>query len=134
MSSSTAFRHRHLAAFSGLFVQVLRLCQETGLVKLGLVAIEGTKIKANTSRHKAMSYGRMERRATDHQEQVDRLLAEPDATDAAEDRIHGHGKRGAGRQRFSFRGIKNVTQEWELVCLTHNLRKLFRHSWLLQSV
>ena len=53
------FRRRHLKALSGLFVQVLRLCQSAGLVKLGHVAVDGTKLKANASRHKAMSYGRM---------------------------------------------------------------------------
>jgi len=89
-----AFRRRHLEAFSGLFVQVLRLCQEAGLVKLGHVALDGTKVKANASKHKAMSYGRMERKATDHQEQVDRLLAEAEATDVAEDEMYGQGKRG----------------------------------------
>ncbi len=90
----SAFRRRHLEAFSGLFVQVLRLCREAGLVKLGHVALDGTKIKANASKHKAMSYGRMERKATEHQEQVDRLLAEAEAVDTAEDKLHGHGKRG----------------------------------------
>ena len=53
------FRKRHGAALQGLFVQVLRLCGEAGLVKLGHVALDGTKIKANASKHKAMSYGRM---------------------------------------------------------------------------
>src|SRR6195952_5581510 len=53
------FRKRHLVALSDLFVQVLRLCQSAGLVKLGHVAVDGTKLKANASRHKAMSYGRM---------------------------------------------------------------------------
>src|ERR1035438_5631334 len=54
-----AFRKRHLEALAGLFVQALRLCQKAGLVKLGHVAIDGTKIKANASKHKAMSYERM---------------------------------------------------------------------------
>ena len=53
------FRKRHLKALSALFVQVLRLCQKAGLVKLGHVALDGTKVKANASKHKAMSYGRM---------------------------------------------------------------------------
>jgi transposase len=55
------FRKRHLKALSGLFVQVLKLCAEAGLVKLGHVALDGTKIKANASRHKAMSYARMQK-------------------------------------------------------------------------
>ena len=53
------FRKRHLTALSGLFVQMLRLCERTGLVKFGHVAVDGTKLKANASRHKAMSYQRM---------------------------------------------------------------------------
>ncbi|MBV8916058.1 MAG: transposase, partial [Acetobacteraceae bacterium] len=53
------FRKRHLQALSGLFVQVLRLCRAAGLVKLGHVAVDGTKLRANASKHKAMSYGRM---------------------------------------------------------------------------
>jgi transposase len=53
------FRRRHLAALSALFTQVLRLCRQAGLVKLGHVALDGTKLKANASKHKAMSYGRM---------------------------------------------------------------------------
>src|ERR1700692_2285309 len=53
------FRRRHLKALSDLFIQVLKLCQSAGLVKLGHVAVDGTKLKANASRHKAMSYGRM---------------------------------------------------------------------------
>src|SRR3954453_23003465 len=53
------FRRRHLKALAGLFVQVLALCRAAGLVKLGHVALDGTKVKANASRHKAMSYARM---------------------------------------------------------------------------
>jgi len=53
------FRKRHLAALSDLFVQVLRLCRAVGLVQFAHVAVDGTKVKANASRHEAMSYGRM---------------------------------------------------------------------------
>ena len=56
-----AFRQRHLPALQGLFVQVLDLCQRAGLVKLGHVALDGTKVQANASKHKAMSYGRMQK-------------------------------------------------------------------------
>ena len=55
------FRNRHLAELRELFVQVLQLCQKAGLVKLGHVALDGTKVKANASKHKAMSYGRMKK-------------------------------------------------------------------------
>ena len=57
--SIAAFRQRHLPALAGLFVQGLRLCQAAGLVKLGHVALDGTKVQANASKHKAMSYARM---------------------------------------------------------------------------
>ena len=53
------FRRRHLKALGDLFVQVLKLCRAAGLVKLGHVALDGTKMQANASLHKAMSYGRM---------------------------------------------------------------------------
>ena len=56
------FRRRHLKALSGLFVQVLRLAERAGLVKLGHVALDGTKVKANASKHKAMSYAHMKKR------------------------------------------------------------------------
>lgn len=56
------FRKRHLKEFTSLFVQVLKLCREAGLVKLGTIAVDGTKVKANASLHKAMSYGRMKKR------------------------------------------------------------------------
>jgi len=88
------FRKRHLAALSRIFLQVLRLCEKAGLVKLGHVALDGTKIKANASKHKAMSYERMEQRAKKLQEEVERLLAEAETTDAAEDVRYGRGKRG----------------------------------------
>ena len=56
-----AFRARHLEAMEGLFQQVLTICAQAGMAKLGYVAVDGTKIKANASKHKAMSYGRMKR-------------------------------------------------------------------------
>lgn len=88
------FRRRHLSALSGLFVQVLRLCQKAGLVKLGHVALDGTKFAANASKHKAMSYGRMERKAAELEGEIASLLAEAEATDAEEDERYGAGRRG----------------------------------------
>jgi len=88
------FRRRHLVALSRIFLQVLRLCERAGLVKLGHVALDGTKVKANASKHKAMSYERMEKKAKELQEEVERLLAEAEATDKAEDVRYGRGKRG----------------------------------------
>ena len=65
------FRRRHLQALAALFVQVLRLAEKAGLVKLGHVALDGTKIKANASRHKAMSYERMKKREAELKAEVD---------------------------------------------------------------
>jgi len=79
---------------AGLFVQVLQLCQKAGLVKLGHVAIDGTKMRANASKHKAMSYGRMEEAMKKLDEQIDRLLEEAAALDAEEDKRYGKGQRG----------------------------------------
>lgn len=88
------FRKRHLKAFEELFVQVLRLCQQAGLVKLGHVALDGTKIKANASRHKAMSYGRMKEEEQRLRKEIRALLAQAEAADAAEDAEHGRDRRG----------------------------------------
>ena len=88
------FRKEHLANLSELFVQVLRLCQQAGLVKLGHVALDGTKIKANASQHKAMSYGRMEEAEKKLQAEVEALLAEAARLDAEEDGKYGKGRRG----------------------------------------
>ena len=83
------FRRRHLEALSRLFVQVLRLCEKAGLVRLGHVALDGTKMRANASKHKAMSYGRMEEKIGELEAQVKELLAEAEAVDQAEDAQYG---------------------------------------------
>ena len=93
-SVMAAFRQDHLANLSQLFVQVLRLCQQAGLVKLGHVALDGTKIKANASKHKAMSYERMGEAEKKLAEEVEALLAEAARVDAEEDGKYGKGKRG----------------------------------------
>jgi transposase len=89
------FRRRHLKALGALFTQILHLCETAGLVKLGHVALDGTKIKANASKHKAMSYERMEKRAAELEAEVARWLAVAEATDAAEDKLYGADKTGA---------------------------------------
>ncbi len=89
-----AFRARHLSALAALFVQALRLCEKAGLVKLGHVAIDGTKIKANASKHKAMSYARMTETEARLQQEVEALLRRAAEVDAAEDAQYGPGERG----------------------------------------
>jgi transposase len=88
-SSVSEFRRRHLGALAALFVQVLVLCREAGLVKLGHVALDGTKVKANASKHKAMSYGRMCKTEKELEREVARLLAEAERIDAQEDARYG---------------------------------------------
>ena len=88
------FRKRHLKALGELFLQVLKLCETAGLVKLGHVALDGTKIKANASKHKAMSYERMKKRAAELKAEVACMLAAAEAADVQEDEIFGKDKRG----------------------------------------
>ena len=92
--SICVFRKRHLKALSGLFVQVLELCREAGLVKLGHVALDGTKVRANASKHKAMSYGRMKRREAELEREVREFLELAEAVDTEEDARYGKGVRG----------------------------------------
>lgn len=88
------FRKRHLPEISRLFLQILDICKEVGLVKLGHVALDGTKIKANASKHKSMSYGRMKTKEKDLTEEVERLLEEAEQIDEREDARYGKGVRG----------------------------------------
>src|SRR6185312_10390337 len=87
------FRRRHLEALAGLFVQVLKLCQKAKLVELGHVALDGTKMKANASKHKAMSYGRMKKTERELAAEVDAWLKAAEAADAEDDAALGD-KRG----------------------------------------
>ena len=88
------FRRRHLDALAGLFVQVLRLCQAMGLVKLGNVSLDGTKLKGNASKHKAMSYKRMLEEEERLREKILALLAAAQQADAEEEAKLGPGQRG----------------------------------------
>ncbi len=88
------FRRIHLARVEGLFVDVLKLCALAGLTRVGTIALDGTKIKANASRHKAMSYDRMKEEEKRLKEEIAGLLAEAEATDAAEDDVHGRDRSG----------------------------------------
>ena len=89
-----AFRQQHLETLAGLFTEALQLCQKAGLVKLGHVAIDGSKLQANASKHKAMSYGRMAETEQRLQAEVEAMLRRAQETDAAEDERYGKGKRG----------------------------------------
>ena len=93
-ASIADFRRRHLPALAGLFVQVLALCRKAGMVKLGHVALDGTKVKANASKHKAMSYARLCKTEEELAREVARLLGEAERTDAEEDRTYGTDRRG----------------------------------------
>src|SRR2546428_6112320 len=93
-ASIAAFRQRHLPALAGLFVQVLELCQAAGMVTLGHVALDGTKIKANASKHKAMSYARMEETERRLEQEGRRLMDEAERGGAAQDAEFGRGPPG----------------------------------------
>ena len=104
------FRRRHLAALSDLFVQVLKLCQSAGLVQLGHVALDGTKIAANASKHKAMSYGRMKKAEAELKAEVDAWLATAEAADAEED-----ARLGAARGDEMPEWVKDKTRRLEKI-------------------
>src|SRR5215217_7879367 len=88
------FRKTHLARLETLFVEVLKLCALAGLVKVGTIALDGTKVKANASRHKAMSYDRMQEEQKRLKEEIAGMLAEAQAADDAEDARHGPDRHG----------------------------------------
>jgi transposase len=88
------FRKTHLARLEALFVEVLKLCALAGLVKVGTIALDGTKVKANASRHKAMSYDRMQEEQKRLTEEIAGMLAEAQAADDAEDARHGPDRHG----------------------------------------
>jgi transposase len=88
------FRRTHLDRIEALFVEVLKLCALAGLAKVGTIALDGTKIKANASRHKAMSYDRMPQEEARLKEEIAKLLAEAESADATEDAAHGPDRRG----------------------------------------
>jgi transposase len=88
------FRKTHLARLEALFVEVLKLCALAGLVKVGTIALDGTKVKANASRHKAMSYDRMQEEQKRLEEEISRMLAEAQAADDAEDARYGPDRHG----------------------------------------
>src|ERR1039458_2288469 len=88
------FRKLHLGALPGLFDQVLQIAVQAGTMKLGRVVLDGSKVKANASKHKAMSYGRMQEEERRLKEEVKRLLEQAEATDAEEDTRYGRDRTG----------------------------------------
>src|SRR6202521_5674601 len=88
------FRKIHLETLEGFFEQVLKIALEAGAMKVGRVALDGTKIKANASKHKAMSYDRMKEKEKDLKAEVKQLLAQAEAADAEEDAAYGQDQRG----------------------------------------
>jgi hypothetical protein len=88
------FRHDHLEELRALFVQVVQLAREAGLAKLGTVAVDGSKLKANASRHKSMTYREMTKQEKRLRREIDRWFAEADRIDAYEDELYGPDKRG----------------------------------------
>ena len=107
------FRKRHLVALRGLFVQVLRLCQHAGLVKLGHIALDGTKLKANASKHKAMSYDRMMKEEGRLQAEVDGLLQQATDADARDDAQYGTDRTGdelPGELAFREGRLRNIRE------------------------
>jgi transposase len=89
------FRRRNLDALRGLFVQILRLCQKAGMVSLGHVALDGTKVHANASKHKAMSHERMLKAEKQLQQEINAFMRKAEILDAQEDRRYGKGKLGS---------------------------------------
>src|SRR6202166_1525175 len=88
------FRKIHIGTLQGLFEQVLAMALECGSIKLGRVSPDGTKLKANASKHKATSYGRMKEKQKQLKEEVQQLLEQAEAADAEEDERHGRDRRG----------------------------------------
>ena len=88
------FRKRHLTALQGFFEQVLHMARDLGAARVGRVALDGTKIKGNAAKHKAMSCKRMGEKQRQLRDEVKQLLAQAEATDAAEDAEYGADRRG----------------------------------------
>ena len=83
------FRQRHLKELGGLFAKVVRLAQEIGVLKIGTLAVDGSRVRANASKHKSMSYGRMKQEQQNLEKQIQEILEEAAAIDAHEDELYG---------------------------------------------
>ena len=136
--SIASFRKRHLGQLGGLFLQVLVLCQKAGLVKLGHIAIDGTKMGANASKHKAMSYGRMSDAEKKLEDEVKALLKEAGRAlykmrKPIVEPVFGQLKAARGLRRFAMRGLGYALAEFLFIALTHNLLKMFRFAPRLEN-
>ena len=112
------FRKRHLQALSHLFVNVLKLCQNAGLVKFGHVSLDGTKVRANASRNKAMSYKRMDAKITELEALVQKMLTDAEVCDHQEDELYGKGNRGnqlPKELRFRQSRLKRIRQAKKVI-------------------
>jgi transposase len=113
------FRKRHLPEFQDLFVQVVQTAQEVGLVKLGTVAVDGSKVRANASKHKAMSYKRMKDEEKRLRKEIRDLLANANKADDQEDKRYGKDRRGdelpaeLARREDRLQSIKAARQRLE---------------------
>lgn len=105
------FRRENLKQLSSLFIQVLNICKKAGLVKVGHVAIDGTKMQSNASKHKAMSYGRILKKEEQLEKEVKELLENADLTDSNEDKLFGKGVRGDEIPEY----LKNTTKRLEKI-------------------
>ena len=118
-SRISEFRRRNLEALSDLFVQILRLCQEAGMVSLGHVALDGTKVQANASKHKAMSHERMLKAEAQLEKEIRELMRRAEILDAQEDSKYGKGNLGSDlpkelqRREDRLKKIKQARQALE---------------------
>lgn len=113
------FRKRHCKELGNLFIQILRMCQRAGMVKLGHVAVDSSKIRANASKHRSLTYGAMKKAESELEREVVRLLEEAQRIDDEEDKLYGKGRRGDElpeelRQRESrLKKIREIKAELE---------------------
>jgi len=118
-SRISEFRRKHLDELEDLFLQVFQICQRMGLVELGNVALDGTKVQANASKHKAMSYERMLEEEERLKEEIEQMLEEAEATDTKEDERFGRENRGdelpeeLGRRRDRLEKIQEAKADLE---------------------
>lgn len=112
-ASIALFRKRHLAALKALFLDVLQLCEKAGLIRLGNVAVDGSKIQANASKHKAMSYERMCQTQLKLEAEIAALLKKAETVDAAEDEKYGSGGDGVGVSSGKGERLNELPQELE---------------------